>query len=123
MTYVTHTGQASNDLWRFDTSKRVWEAVDNTDIFGIPWSRSHHVMSSVGQDLWLYGDHTDLWRFNTVTRGWKEVDKTVGKGDFPGGRSEHVMTSVGMDLWLHGGEGDCFVCLMTTPSPPVWCLG
>jgi hypothetical protein len=54
MTCVTHTGQDSNELWRFDTSKRVWEVVDNTvDIF-VPY-RSHHVMTCVGQDLWLYG--------------------------------------------------------------------
>ncbi len=59
MTYVTHTGGASNDLWRFDTSKDVWEAVDNKAVNGEPpGERTSHVMTSVGQDLWLHGGST-----------------------------------------------------------------
>jgi hypothetical protein len=56
MTYVTLTGTPSNDLWRFDTSKDVWETVDNTAVNGeAPTARFSHVMTSVGLDLWLHG--------------------------------------------------------------------
>jgi hypothetical protein len=58
MTYVTHTGQVSDDLWKFDTSKRVWVVVDTGDTMvngDASVGRIYHVMTSVGLDLWLHG--------------------------------------------------------------------
>ena len=53
---VPDTGR-STDLWRFDTSTRRWQRVDNnTSTNGTgPSARYGHVMTSVGVDLWLHG--------------------------------------------------------------------
>jgi hypothetical protein len=50
---VTHAGY-SNELWRFSTSTRVWERVD-TPATNRPSGRGGHTMTSVGQDLWVFG--------------------------------------------------------------------
>jgi hypothetical protein len=60
MTSVTHAGALSAELWRFSTSKRVWERVDYTAANGAcPSVKGFHVMTSVGLDLWLYGGWTE----------------------------------------------------------------
>jgi len=59
MTGVPHAG-LSAELWRFSTSTRVWERVDSTAANGAgPSARGGHVMTSVGQDLWVHGGYTD----------------------------------------------------------------
>ncbi len=56
---TTHVGR-SDELWRFSTSTRGWERVDNisSNVAG-PSARSGHVMTSVGLDLWVHGGYTD----------------------------------------------------------------
>jgi hypothetical protein len=55
ITGVPHVG-LSAELWRFDTSTRGWQRVDNTAANGAaPTGRASHVMTSVGLDLWLHG--------------------------------------------------------------------
>jgi hypothetical protein len=50
------------DLWRFSTSTRGWERVDNTAANGaVPSGRASHVMTSVGLDLWLHGGTGDTY--------------------------------------------------------------
>jgi hypothetical protein len=57
---VTHAGRSS-EMWRFSTSTRGWERVDNTSSNGAgPSARSGHVMTSVGLELWVHGGYTDL---------------------------------------------------------------
>jgi hypothetical protein len=51
MTYVTYAG-SSTELWRFDTSILKWNRVHTG---AGPGKRSHHVMTSVGLDLWVHG--------------------------------------------------------------------
>jgi hypothetical protein len=51
----------SNEMWRFDTSKRRWEIVHNGTANGVVPTgngRSNHVMTSVGLDLWMHGGLT-----------------------------------------------------------------
>ncbi len=58
MTGVSYAG-FSDELWRFSTSTFGWELVDSTVANGPgPSGRSHHVMSSVGLDLWVHGGGT-----------------------------------------------------------------
>ena len=58
MTCVSHEG-LSDELWRFSTSTLEWELVDSTVANGPgPSGRDHHVMSSVGMDLWVHGGTT-----------------------------------------------------------------
>jgi hypothetical protein len=61
MTFVPHTDYSvSAELWRFCTSTRVWERTDSTEANGVgPSTRSDHVMTSVGLDLWVHGGSTD----------------------------------------------------------------
>jgi hypothetical protein len=61
-----YTGGSTIDdkLWRFDTFKRVWEAVD-VDVR--PSARSSHVMASVRQDLWLNSGEGEGDAFSTRT--------------------------------------------------------
>jgi hypothetical protein len=48
----------SDNLWRFDTSTRGWEVVNNTVVNGAgPSGRSFHVMTTVGRDLWIHGGY------------------------------------------------------------------
>ncbi len=70
-----HGGRSPNfrerllgDLWRFNTSTRGWELVLDSpgqvqpfEKFNrpVPTRRCRHVMTSVGQDLWLHGGDTD----------------------------------------------------------------
>jgi hypothetical protein len=50
----------STELWRFDTSTHGWERVDNTEGNGDgPSARFGHVMTSVGEDLWIHGGYTN----------------------------------------------------------------
>ncbi len=57
---MTHAGRSS-EMWRFSTSTRGWERVDNTSSNGAgPSARSGHVMTSVGLELWVHGGYTDL---------------------------------------------------------------
>jgi hypothetical protein len=50
----------SDKLWRFDTSTRGWEAVNNTAVNGAgPSGRLWHVMTAVGRNLWMHGGETD----------------------------------------------------------------
>ena len=59
MTCVPHAGRSA-ELWRFSTSSRVWELADSTAANGAgPSARGFHVMTSVGQDLWVHGGLTD----------------------------------------------------------------
>jgi hypothetical protein len=55
MTYVTHAG-SSTVLWKFDTSTRRWQRVQNG---AGPGARRSHSMASVGLDLWLHGGVTN----------------------------------------------------------------
>jgi hypothetical protein len=67
MTFVTYAGDTScipgpyirysNELWRFDTSRRGWE---QTITSTVPTGngRSSHVMTSVGLNLWMHGGKT-----------------------------------------------------------------
>ena len=117
LTCVSHA-VASDELWRFNTSKRAWDRVDNTGANGIgPTGRYDHVMTSVGDDLWLHGGYSfdggslgDLWRFSTRTHGWElvhdrpELSDILDNGPVPSPRYTHAMTSVGQDLWMYGGE-------------------
>jgi len=60
MTYVTHAGLSSDELWKFSTSTGGWEREDNTTTNGAgPSARYGHVMTSVGLDLWVHGGWTD----------------------------------------------------------------
>jgi hypothetical protein len=48
------------ELWRFGTSTRRWEKVKNTAVNGAaPSSRTGHVITSVGLDLWIHGGLAD----------------------------------------------------------------
>ncbi len=68
MTSVPHAGP-STELWRFSTSTLGWEEVDNTVANGVrPSARDNHVMTSVGQDLWVHG-------------GFFSTDSGDGEGD------------------------------------------
>jgi hypothetical protein len=58
MTCVPHADGLSAELWRFSTSTCVWERADSTAANGSGPSASHHVMTSVGLDLWLHGGWT-----------------------------------------------------------------
>jgi hypothetical protein len=59
MTCVPHAGR-STELWRFSTSTRGWERVDSTAANGAgPNARVRHVMTSVGEDLWVHGGSTE----------------------------------------------------------------
>ncbi len=59
--YVGGVSGGSAELWRFKTSTRGWERVDNTTTNGAgPIGRRSHVMTSVGLDLWLHGGLTYL---------------------------------------------------------------
>ncbi len=59
MTGVPHAGRSA-ELWRFCTSTRVWERADSTAANGAgPSTRSGHVMTSVGLDLWVHGGQTE----------------------------------------------------------------
>jgi hypothetical protein len=59
MTSVPHAGFSSG-LWRFSTSSLVWERADSTAANGAgPSPRYGHVMTSVGQDLWVHGGITE----------------------------------------------------------------
>jgi hypothetical protein len=60
----------SNEMWRFDTSKRRWGMVHNgTGNGDVPRGngRSDHVMTSVGKDLWMHGGDTS--NFGTFGEG------------------------------------------------------
>jgi len=58
MTCVTHAGSYA-EMWRFSTSTRGWERVDNTSANRAgPNARFGHVMTSVGLDLWVHGGYT-----------------------------------------------------------------
>ena len=58
MTGVPHAGRSA-ELWRFSTSTRGWERDDSTAANGAgPSTRSGHVMTSVGLDLWVHGGST-----------------------------------------------------------------
>jgi hypothetical protein len=58
MTFMPHAG-LSAELWRFSTSTLVWERADSTAANGAgPSARFHHVMTSVGLDLWVHGGYT-----------------------------------------------------------------
>jgi hypothetical protein len=47
------------EMWRFSTSTRGWERVNNTAPNGAgPSARYYHVMTSVGLDLWVHGGLT-----------------------------------------------------------------
>jgi hypothetical protein len=60
MTGVSHAGGLSAELWRFPTSTRGWERVNNTAANGAgPTARYGHVMTSVGLDVWLHGGDTE----------------------------------------------------------------
>jgi hypothetical protein len=68
MTGVPDAGSVG-DLWRFDTSTRGWDPVDNTVTNGAaPSSRSSHVMTSVGLNLWLHGGSGDTYSGEGDTR-------------------------------------------------------
>jgi hypothetical protein len=59
MTCVPHAGRSA-ELWRFSTSTRGWERVASTTANGAgPGERDSHVMTSVGQDLWVHGGYTN----------------------------------------------------------------
>ena len=54
---MSHAG-SSDEIWRFDTSTRAWERVDNKTANGAgPSARHSHVMTSVGLDLWVLGGY------------------------------------------------------------------
>ncbi len=57
MTCVSPAG-FSAELWRFSTSTRGWERVNSTAANGAGPSLHHHVMTSVGLDLWVHGGST-----------------------------------------------------------------
>ena len=47
----------SGELWRFTTSTRVWELVDNSATnLG---NKIGHTMTSVGLDLYIHGGYTE----------------------------------------------------------------
>jgi hypothetical protein len=112
MTCVPHAGHSA-ELWRLCTSTHVWERADSTVTNGtVPSARFSHVMTSVGQDLWVHGGYTltggstEMWWFSTSTRVWERADSTAVDGAGPSASTGHVMTSVGVDLWVHGGQTD-----------------
>ena len=76
MTCVPHAGSSelasvagsSVELWRFSTSTRGWERADSTAANGAgPSPRYGHVMTSVGQDLWVHGGITDAGEGDSCT--------------------------------------------------------
>ncbi len=60
---VAGRDDTTGDLWRFDTSTRGWEFVHDTPNINngpVPTGRYGHVMTSVGQDLWLHGGESSI---------------------------------------------------------------
>jgi hypothetical protein len=57
------------DLWRFDTVTRQWESfvVNGYAPHGGKSGRYHHVMTSVGLDLWLHGGAVDSGEDDTCS--------------------------------------------------------
>jgi hypothetical protein len=64
MPLITKEKEKSDDLWRFDTSKGVWEEVY---VVVRPSARNSHVMTSVGLDLWLHGSYGTEGEVSHVT--------------------------------------------------------
>jgi hypothetical protein len=60
VTLVGSSSTLSTELWRFSTSTLGWYRVDNTVGNGVgPSARQRHVMTSVGENLWIHGGDTD----------------------------------------------------------------
>jgi hypothetical protein len=69
MTGVSHAG-VSSELWWFSTSTHVWERADSTAANGAgPSARDSHVMTSVGQDLWMHGGYTEDYTYSRAGEG------------------------------------------------------
>ncbi len=104
MTSMPHAGYSA-ELWRFSTSTRVWERADRTAANGAgPSARYHHVMTSVGLDLWVHGgltssgegDRCDCCCCCSVPRSWSDC---VCCG---------VLRLMTRTLLMQGGRMSCF---------------
>ena len=104
----------SADLFRFSTSAREWQELDESEgVLGSPPSARHSPgMVSVGTDLYIFGGITDyssdsgrsteLFRFSTeVVLEWQKLS-TSGTPPADGGSQ---MAAVGNDLFVFGSSG------------------
>ncbi len=77
---MTHTGEETDKMWRFDTSTRSWERPANGAVAG-PGEKSNHVMTSVGLDLWVHGGDELFLLKGGRTWEWSDI-QDVGLSAF-----------------------------------------
>eukprot|EP01027_Heterolobosea_sp_BB2_P016717 GEZU01023754.1.p1 GENE.GEZU01023754.1~~GEZU01023754.1.p1 ORF type:complete len:370 (-),score=67.30 GEZU01023754.1:79-1188(-) len=105
-------GGRFNDLYEFDTTRKIWRKMPNNNGHVQPVVRGGSTLCGIEetQKLYLFGGFTgrplgDLFVYDLATEAWVQPEVKVANGaSAPEPRSVHVACALGTNIFVFGGE-------------------
>ena len=118
LTLLSGTGTGvSDELFKFSTGTMIWMQLDeDAGVTGMaPSARLAHSMTTVGQDIYIWGGQfrasynnevsDELFKYSTASMMWMKLEAAASvTGTSPSPTSGHSMTTLGQHIYIFGGR-------------------